>query len=137
IGGRPTFRCKSDASNFMTVRNSWLIFGSLVGSCFGWADSFSACGAPRSGLDITDSWVFGVRRSVSAPEGRPWVARGASPWEPWPRKGSAPEGRQTVAPPGLWLLAGNQGLAPLATHGRPSGAKTERYNRIAMPRSAK
>src|SRR5262249_41468871 len=39
----------------------------------------------------------------------------------------APEGRQTVAPPGLGkrveALRSSQGLAPLANNGRPSGAK--------------
>ncbi len=51
-------------------------------------------------------------RMVSAPEGRPSLARGVNPWD-------------LAAPPGLGASSGVgfQGLTPLANNGRPSGAE--------------
>src|SRR5438477_11978146 len=73
---------------------------------------------------------------VLAPEGRPSLARGASPWNQDHNSAEAPEGRQnsraaSVALRG-WVLSGrwSQGLAPLANDSRPSGAPNGTATRV-------
>src|SRR5207248_9735042 len=70
-------------------------------------------------------------RGGVSPGGAVVGSQGRQPLDPGPALGPAPEGRQclptprgTVAPPGLVAGgAADQGLAPLATDYRPSGAK--------------
>ena len=86
-------------------------------------------------LNLAESWswaavaVAGLRHAAAeAPEGRPSVARGETPGSEEPRNNrEVPEGRPyRAAPPGL-VREGKgvpecQGLKPLASDGRPSGA---------------
>src|SRR5262245_51083719 len=61
----------------------------------------------------------------SAPEGRPLLARGVSPWERRRRSASPGGAIVTAAPAGRGLReALIQGLTPLANNGRPCGADT-------------
>src|SRR2546423_5755435 len=62
IGGRPTFRCRSDPSCFITVRNSTLIFGSRFTSAGAfWTTSSSAVAIAHSS---------GLQPHVHAPPGQ-------------------------------------------------------------------
>lgn len=71
-----------------------------------------------------------VWERLVAPEGRPSVARGVNPWRQAAQRSQALEGRQRCdSDPTLPPLRGSpaeivrvQGLAPLASDGRPSGA---------------
>src|SRR5262245_14493019 len=61
---------------------------------------------------------------VSAPQGRPLLARGVNPWIRASLRPRPAGAAVTIAPPGLALLRRlSQGLTPLANNGRPSGAE--------------
>src|SRR5581483_7056724 len=66
----------------------------------------------------------GIEARVSAPEGRPSLARGVSPWSNAPAGRPAPTGRQSLSPRWGFDLWGRlfQGLTPLANNCRPVGA---------------
>src|SRR5436190_23194443 len=70
IGGRPTFMCKSEASNFMTVRKKTLIFGSRL-ACAGVASSVVT--SFSSAVAIEFSWSSaeaGLESDRDAPPGQ-------------------------------------------------------------------
>ena len=67
---------------------------------------------------------------VSAPEGRQSVARGVSPWNPAPPEAQPRRGESDYRPSGANSIAsGSQGLTPLATDCRPSGAENNGVSR--------
>src|SRR4051794_37363087 len=98
-------------------------------------------GGPFGGTFCDDG---ASRVNSFAPQGRPLIAWGGSPWntdlsEPPPRGGGRLDGTATIALPGLagWectARAGPQGLSPLAIDGRPYGAKRGRIDRSAIVR---
>src|SRR5438128_5973042 len=70
IGGKLTFRCKSEASNFITVRKSTLIFGSRLG-CAGAVSSVvtSLSSAVAIGFSSASSAEAGLESDRDAPAG--------------------------------------------------------------------